>query len=76
MAGAIAAMSDPFSGVEIKPTPLNKKFNTKAEIEDYLSKHRAPKDSRQLREFSIKGKKVMAYSCKDAITRIKHQKKI
>lgn len=33
-------------------------------------------DSRQLREFSIKGHKVMAYSRKDAITRLKHQKKI
>ncbi len=33
-------------------------------------------DSRQLHEFSIKGHKVMAYSKKDAITRLKHQKKI
>lgn len=32
--------------------------------------------SRQLREFSIKGHKIMAYSKKDAITRLKHQKKI
>lgn len=33
-------------------------------------------NSRQLREFSIKGHKIMAYSRKDAITRLKHQKKI
>lgn len=33
-------------------------------------------DSRQLKEFSIKGHKVMAYSRKDAITRLKHMKKI
>lgn len=33
-------------------------------------------DNRQLREFSIKGHKVTAYSRKDAITRLKHQKKI
>lgn len=33
-------------------------------------------DSRQLREFSIKGHKIMAYSKKDAITRLKHLKKI
>lgn len=33
-------------------------------------------DSRQLREFSIKGHKIMAYSKKDALTRLKHQKKI
>lgn len=31
---------------------------------------------RELKEFSIKGRKVMAYSKKDAITRLKHQKKI
>lgn len=33
-------------------------------------------DSRQMREFSIKGHKVMAYSRKDAITRLKRLKKI
>ena len=33
-------------------------------------------DSRQLRKFSIKGHKVMAFSKQDAITRLKHQKKI
>lgn len=33
-------------------------------------------DSRQLRKFSIKGHKIMAYSRKDAITRLKHQKKL
>lgn len=33
-------------------------------------------DSRQLREFSIKGHKIMAYSRKDAITRLKHHNKI
>ncbi len=31
---------------------------------------------KELREFSIKGHKVMAFSKKDAITRLKHQKKI
>lgn len=29
---------------------------------------------RELREFTIKGKKVMAYSKKDAIKRLKHSK--
>lgn len=33
-------------------------------------------DSRRLREFSVKGHKIMAYSKKDAITRLKHQKLI
>lgn len=31
--------------------------------------------NRELKEFSIKGHKIMAYSRKDAITRLKHQKK-
>lgn len=31
---------------------------------------------RELREFSVKGHTIMAYSLKDAITRLKHQKKI
>ncbi len=75
MAGAMTLMSDPYRGIDINPTPRNKKFNSKSEIEDYLSKHRAPIDSRQLREFSIKGKKIMAYSRKGAITRLKQKKK-
>lgn len=33
-------------------------------------------NSRQLKEFTIKGHKIMAYSKKDAITRLKHLKKI
>ena len=33
-------------------------------------------DTRQLKEFSIQGHKIMAYSRKDAIKRLKHQKKI
>lgn len=31
---------------------------------------------RELKEFSIKGNKIMAYSKKDAIKRLKHLKKI
>lgn len=33
-------------------------------------------NSRQLKEFTIKGHKIMAYSKKDAITRLKHLKKV
>lgn len=33
-------------------------------------------NSRQLKEFTIKGHKVMACSRKDAITRLKHLKKL
>lgn len=47
----------------------NVKFSDKA-----ISLFKEP--HRELREFSIKGHKVMAYSKKDAITRLKHQKKI
>lgn len=70
MAGAMAAMSDPY-------------YRGKG---DYLSdrergkfSHNADKlfreQSRDLKEFSINGRKVMAYSKKDAITRLKRQKK-
>lgn len=36
---------------------------------------RAKQPVRQLREFTIKGEKVMAYSKKDAVIRLRHQKK-
>ena len=55
--------------------PRDKKPKTREELHNYML-HRTFHDSRQLREFSIKGHKVMAYSKKDAITRLKHQKKI
>lgn len=37
--------------------------------------YRRPKEIRELREFTVGGKKVMAYSKKDAIKRLKHGKK-
>lgn len=36
--------------------------------------YRPKTQHRELREFTVKGKKVMAYSKKDAITRLKHSK--
>lgn len=57
---------DPFYVPRVK---ANVKFSDKA-----MSLLKEP--HRELREFSIKGYKVMAYSRKDAITRLKHQKKI
>lgn len=36
--------------------------------------YRPKKQHRELREFTVKGKKVMAYSKKDAITKLKHSK--
>ncbi len=35
--------------------------------------YRPKTQHRELREFTVKGKKVMAYSKKDAITRLKHK---
>ena len=75
MAGMLAIASDPFMSRTGYSTPTDKKPKTKEKLHDYMWNH-PPKDSRQLREFSIKGNKVMAYSKKDAITRLKHQKKI
>lgn len=57
---------DPFYVPRVK---ANAKFSDKA-----ISLFKEP--HKELREFSIKGHKVMAYSRKDAITRLKHQKKI
>lgn len=31
---------------------------------------------RELREFTVKGQKIMAYSKKDAVTKLRHQKEI
>lgn len=56
-----------------RPTPKRQKSYSDKSFSDRIPK---AVDSRQLREFSIKGHKIMAYSKKDAITRLKHQKKI
>lgn len=56
-----------------RPTPKRQKSYSDNSFSDRIPK---AVDSRQLREFSIKGHKIMAYSKKDAITRLKHQKKI
>ena len=66
MAGAMAdASSNPQRGVYAIPK------TDKTEFPNYI-----PPDPRRLYEFSIHGHKVMAYSKHDAITRLKHQKKI
>lgn len=36
--------------------------------------YKVKSSTKELREFTIKGKKVMAYSKKDAIKRLKHKK--
>lgn len=66
MVGAMAtALSNPQRGVYAIPK------TDKTELPN-----RVPPDPRRLYEFSIHGHKVMAYSKADAITRLKHQKKI
>lgn len=56
-----------------RPTPKRQKPYSDNSFSDRIPK---AVDSRQLREFSIKGHKIMAYSKKDALTRLKHKKKI
>ena len=68
MAGMLAMTSDPFIGRTNFPE-REVKFSDK-------SKRLFGEPHRELREFLIKGHKIMAYSKKDAITRLKHQKKI
>lgn len=41
----------------------------------YNPNYRPKQTCRELREFCINGKKVMAYSRKDAIVRLRHKKK-
>lgn len=49
-------------------------YNTKRTRYNYNSDYKVKSPIRELREFTIKGKKIMAYSKKDAIKRLKHQK--
>ena len=37
--------------------------------------YKAEPEKRELREFTVKGKKILAYSKKDAIKRLKHKNK-
>ena len=49
-------------------------YNTKRTLYNYNPDYKVKSPIRELREFTIKGKKIMAYSKKDAIKRLKHQK--
>lgn len=76
----VSMMNDSYAGInpyrfEPRGYPAMDK-KTEEELYDKIRNQPPKKDSRQLREFSIKGHKVMAYSKKDAITRLKLQKKI
>ncbi len=48
--------------------------NTKRIRHYYNPDYKVKSPIRELREFTVKGKKIMAYSKKDAIKRLKHQK--
>ena len=49
-------------------------YNTKRIRHNYNPDYKIKSPIRELREFTVKGKKIMAYSKKDAIKRLKHQK--
>jgi hypothetical protein len=49
-------------------------YNTKRIRHNYNPDYKVKSPIRELREFTVKGKKIMAYSKKDAIKRLKHQK--
>lgn len=47
-------------------------YSTRLYIRRYNSNYKVKLANRVLREFTVKGKKVMAFSKKDAIKRLKH----
>lgn len=49
-------------------------YNTKRIRHNYNPDYKIKSPIRELREFTVKGKKIMVYSKKDAIKRLKHQK--
>lgn len=49
-------------------------YNTKRIRHNYNPDYKIKSPIRELREFTVKGKKIMAYYKKDAIKRLKHQK--
>ena len=49
-------------------------YNTKRIRHNYNPDYKIKSPIRELREFTVKGKKIMTYSKKDAIKRLKHQK--
>lgn len=49
-------------------------YNIKRIRHNYNPDYKIKSPIRELREFTVKGKKIMAYSKKDAIKRLKHQK--
>ena len=53
---------------------IGNSYNTKRIRHNYNPDYKIKSPIRELREFTVKGKKIMAYSKKDAIKRLKHQK--
>lgn len=63
---AMAAMANLGNGAFSKPS--------QGEGMSFNPNYKPKREDKVLREFSVNGRKVMAYSRKDAITRLKHQK--
>ena len=70
MTAVMAASSDPYTNPFSTP---GQRFRKPTSREDIPGTYHDP---RQLREFTIHGHTVKAYSRKDAIKRLKHQNKI
>lgn len=70
MTAVMAASADPHTRPFSAPEPRFRKPTSREDIPGTYQ------ESRRLYEFTIHGHKVMAYSKKDAIKRLKHQKKI
>ena len=72
MAEALALYAMAASGLKDEDIFMTKRKQSNV---SFSSNYRPVVDNRELREFTIKGQKVMAYSKKDALQRLKHKKK-
>lgn len=61
-------------GMAALSSMIGNPYNTKRIRHNYNPDYKVKSPIRELREFTVKGKKIMAYSKKDAIKRLKHQK--
>lgn len=72
MAEALALYAMAASGLKDEDIFMTKRKQANV---SFSPNYRSVVDNRELREFVIKGQKVMAYSKKDALQRLKHKKK-
>lgn len=71
----MAGLDGRFHTGYIEPVKKDDKPNTRQELHNYML-HKDFSEKRELKEFSIQGNKVMAFSKKDAITRLKAMGKL